>query len=62
MENRTYYRANEIVVDAPTAYELDKVVEYLGELPHGNYGDDYGKGFSAAINAAVETLKAEMKQ
>ncbi len=26
MKNRTYLRANEIVVDAPTAYDVDKVV------------------------------------
>lgn len=29
MENRTYLRANEIVVDMPTAYDVDKVVERL---------------------------------
>lgn len=31
MENRTYLRANEIVAEAPTAYDVDKIVERLEE-------------------------------
>lgn len=50
MKNRTYLRANEIVVDMPTAYDVDKVVERLEEearcnqseanelAQHGDYG------------------------
>lgn len=29
MENRTYYRANEIAANMPTAYDADKVVEHI---------------------------------
>lgn len=42
MENRTYWRANEIVLDQPTAYDIDKVVEQL-EKTFDRWGLDEGK-------------------
>lgn len=38
MENRTYLRANEIIADAPTAYDVDKAVERLEEKARGSWG------------------------
>ena len=29
MENRTYWRANEIVLDQPTAYDIDDIIKQL---------------------------------
>lgn len=40
MENRTYLGANEIVVEAPTAYDVDKVVERLKENADFTTGED----------------------
>ena len=38
-------------------YEIfDKLREELDEYPHSNYEDDYGKGFSAAINIALNLI------
>lgn len=35
MENRSYSRANEIVAEAPTAYDVDKVIKGIRNIPHG---------------------------
>lgn len=35
----------------------EHIINQLKELPHGNYTDDYGKGFSAGINAALKIIK-----
>lgn len=52
MENRTYLRANEIVVDMPTAYDVDKAIEELRDLLWDCYTDsgvgiDRETGFKA---------------
>lgn len=52
MENRTYLRANEIVVDMPTTYDVDKAVEELRDLLWDCYSDsgvgiDRETGFKA---------------
>jgi len=31
MDNRSYYRANEIVAEAPTVNDLDKVLDQLND-------------------------------
>ena len=36
---------------------LQEIVERLEEYPHGKYKDDYGKGFSVAMNLAIEIVK-----
>lgn len=48
----------EEIENLPTAYDVDKAVEQLEKLPHGKYSDDYGKGFSAGINAAIGIVKS----
>lgn len=40
-----------------TRKPMERIVELLEELPHGKYVDDYGNGFSAAINVAIEIVK-----
>jgi len=40
MNNRNYRRANEIVVDMPTAYDVDKVVGRLENRKYINVGSD----------------------
>lgn len=42
MENRTYWRANEIVLDQPTAYDIDKVIKRFEET-FDRWGLDEGK-------------------
>lgn len=40
MENRTYLRANEIAAEAPTAYDVDKVVKELDGVMFLTTNDD----------------------
>ena len=35
---------------------VEKLIERLEEYPHAKYKDDYGKGFSCAINLAIENV------
>lgn len=42
MENRTYWRANEIVLDQPTAYDIDEIIEQFEET-FDRWGLDDGK-------------------
>ena len=35
---------------------INKLIESLEEYPHGKYEDEYGKGFSAGINASIEEV------
>ncbi len=35
---------------------VEKLIERLEEKPHGKYKDDYGKGFSCAINLAIKDV------
>lgn len=48
----------DLINEQPTAYDADKVVDLLGEYPHGNYSDDYGQGFTTALNLAIRIVKA----
>ena len=53
MENRTYWRANEIVLDQPIAYDIDKVVEQLEE----NYSCDVGNLKMISLDKAIEIVR-----
>ena len=53
MKNRTYWRANEIVLDQPTAYDIDKVVEQLEE----NYSCDVGNLKMISLDKAIEIVR-----
>jgi hypothetical protein len=46
----------------PTAYDVDKVVEEIEDLPHGEYKDDYGKGFSAGVKACIKSVKGGLEE
>ena len=46
------------IAEQPTAYDVDKVVEQLEKYPHGKYSDDYGQGFSTAMNLAIRIVKS----
>lgn len=35
---------------------IEKLIGRLEEYPHGKYEDEYGKGFSAGINASIEEV------
>ena len=35
---------------------IEKLIGKLEEYPHGKYEDEYGKGFSAGINALIEEV------
>lgn len=37
-------------------FDLENIINQVKELPHGNYKDEYGKGFSAAINAVLKII------
>ena len=41
---------------------IEKILSELRELPHGKYTDDYGKGFSAGINAAISIVQEVAKE
>ena len=41
---------------------IEKILSELQEFPHGKYIDDYGKGFSAGINAAIEIVQEVAKE
>ena len=41
---------------------IEKIKSKLQELPHGEYADDYGKGFSAGINAAIKIVQEVAKE
>ena len=41
---------------------IEKILKELQEFPHGEYADDYGKGFSAGINAAIATVQEVAKE
>ncbi len=65
MENRTYLRANEIVAEAPTAYDVDKVVERLERDSQNieiiyptDQGYDYEDAVGIDINKAKEIVKS----
>ena len=58
MESRTYFRANEIAVDAPTAYDVDKVLEQLEEFVKESNNADYNR----AMIEAIEVVKAGLNQ
>ncbi|MBP3577694.1 MAG: DUF551 domain-containing protein [Lachnospiraceae bacterium] len=40
---------------------IEKILSELQEFPHGKYKDDYGKGFSAGINASIEIVQEVAK-
>lgn len=64
MENRTYWRANEIVLEQPTAYDIDKVVEQLlspscigVEYTHGMSKDEIAESvLEQSVNRAIEIV------
>lgn len=65
MKNRTYLRANEIVVDMPTAYDVDKVVERLEKESQNieliyptDQGYDYEDAIGIDINKAKQIVKS----
>lgn len=67
MKNRTYLRANEIVVDMPTAYYADKVVEQMEEYVKESSNVDYNRAMIEAIEIVksggiAEEKKAEWKE
>ena len=41
---------------------IEKILSELQEFPHGEYADDYGKGVSAGINAAIKTVQEVAKE
>ena len=53
MENRTYWRANEIVLDQPIAYDIDKDEEQLEE----NYSCDVGNLKMISLDKAIEIVR-----
>ncbi len=56
MKNRTYLRANEIVVDMPTAYDVDKVLE---QLEKAKYEDElYPCNLAVEIEEAKSIVKS----
>ena len=65
MENRTYLRANEIAVDAPTAYDVDGVIEEIRQLEcmaiprykGGGFGDYEGTDYYVKQNEVLDILK-----
>ena len=61
MENRTYCRANEIVLDQPTAYDIDEKVSKLEELIEENVGylraTPEANAYIKAIRDAIEIVK-----
>lgn len=61
IENRTYWRANEIVLDQPTAYDIDEKVSKLEELIEENVGylraTPEANTYIKAIRDAIEIAK-----
>lgn len=49
MQNRTYLRANEIVVDMPIAYDVDKIVAQMEEYIRESSNADYNRAMIEAI-------------
>lgn len=72
MENRTYLRANEIAAEAPTAYDVDKVVEQLEQQKNqyfsraeeikNKFGENYESqknyGKACSYDHAIEIVKS----
>ena len=42
--------ARKIILDRPTAYDLDKVMEQLKEVSYERYGNDGGMGGELVVN------------
>lgn len=40
-----------------TRKPMQEILEELEEYPHGKYTDDYAKGFSVAVNIAINMVK-----
>ena len=51
-------RIKDVIDNQPTAYDAEKVVEQLQQLPHGEYKDEFGKGYSLAVNIGINLVKA----
>ena len=54
MENRTYWRANEIVLDQPTAYDIDKVTSYIDRVANSGLGKSKSLEYIKKYMKAVE--------
>ena len=53
MENRTYWRANEIVLNQPTAYDTDEAIK--------QYEIGFDDGFEQASEIDLQELKKQIK-
>jgi hypothetical protein len=51
-----------IIEEQPTVYDVDKTLEEIENLPHGEYKDDYGKGFSAGVKACLKFVKGGLEE
>lgn len=47
----------DLVEKLNTRKPMQDIVERLEVYPHGNYIDDYGQGFSVAMNIAIDLVK-----
>lgn len=63
MENRTYWRANEIVLDQPTAYDIDNVVEQLEKVSFVDIDEEYADDgqIMLFLHDAIEIVKGGVK-
>jgi hypothetical protein len=62
MKSDAYANCICIIEHEPTAFDVDKVVERLEELPHGEYKDDFGKGYAIAVKACTGIVKGAVKE
>ena len=53
MENRTYWRANEIVLNQPTAYDINEAIK--------QYEIGFDDGFAQASEIDLQELKKQIK-
>lgn len=63
MENRTYWRANEIVLDQPTSYDIDKVVEQLEKVSFVDVDEEYADDGQIILflHDAIEIVKGGLE-
>ena len=63
MENRTYWRANEIVLNQPTAYDIDKVVEQLEKVSFVDVDEEYADDGQIILflHDAIEIVKGGLE-